>query len=323
MKISPEILQTYLKCPMKCWLHAAGEVSAGNAYAAWVKTQDETYCVTETSRFAGSLPTGEVEASAASDHLKSAKWTLASNVLAQAQVDSCSVESSIHAVERIPSEGRGKAAQFIPIRFIWRNKLTKDDRLLMAFDAFVLAQALGRDIAVTKIIHGDLRSCARQSAAISQDMSDGDETNASPQTTSTALSQAQPRVTKVKTSALVGEIRKDLEKIAALLASEKPPDLVLNRHCPECEFRDRCRQKAIETDDLSLLAGISAKGLCAATVYVLGPGNAQSDFRVLDFAQSLPNLQLHGRGLSGFPPFRRKGHSRLRGKPASAQKVVG
>jgi hypothetical protein len=47
------------------------------------------------------------------------------------------LESRLHAVERIPSEGRGKAAQFIPIRFIFRNKLTKDDRLLLAFDAFV------------------------------------------------------------------------------------------------------------------------------------------------------------------------------------------
>jgi hypothetical protein len=65
------------------------------------------------------------------------------------------LESRLHAIERLPSEGRGKAAQFIPIRFIFRNKLTKDDRLLLAFDAFVLAAALGRDLAVGKIIHGD------------------------------------------------------------------------------------------------------------------------------------------------------------------------
>ncbi len=38
-----------------------------------------------------------------------------------------------------------------------------------------------------------------------------------------------------------------------------PPDLVLNRHCGECEFRDRCRQRAIEKDDLSLLANMTEK----------------------------------------------------------------
>ena len=64
---------------------------------------------------------------------------------------------------------------------------------------------------------------------------------------------------KVKTSALAGEVRKRLEKIAALLSSPAPPDLVLNRHCAECEFQARCRKIAVEKDDLSLLAGMSAK----------------------------------------------------------------
>jgi hypothetical protein len=35
-------------------------------------------------------------------------------------------------------------------------------------------------------------------------------------------------------------------------------------------------------------------------------------------AEHLRNLQIHGRGLSGFPPFGREGYSRLRGKPAAA-----
>src|SRR5439155_20241153 len=58
--------------------------------------------------------------------------------------------------------------------------------------------------------------------------------------------------------ALEGEVRKRLEKITALLSNPAPPDLVLNRHCAECEFQARCRQKALEQDDLSLLAGMSA-----------------------------------------------------------------
>ena len=65
------------------------------------------------------------------------------------------MESRLHAVERVPSEGRGKPAQFIPIRFIFLNKLTKDDRLLLAFDALVLSEVLGREVSVGKIIHGD------------------------------------------------------------------------------------------------------------------------------------------------------------------------
>ena len=61
-------------------------------------------------------------------------------------------------------------------------------------------------------------------------------------------------VLKVKTSGLVSEVRTLIEKTAALLSGSLPPDLILNRHCAECEFQARCHQKAVEKDDLSLLA---------------------------------------------------------------------
>src|SRR5262249_10957336 len=38
-----------------------------------------------------------------------------------------------------------------------------------------------------------------------------------------------------------------------------PPQLQLNKHCTECEFQSRCRQLAMEKDDLSLLSGMSEK----------------------------------------------------------------
>jgi hypothetical protein len=62
---------------------------------------------------------------------------------------------------------------------------------------------------------------------------------------------------KVNTIALAGEGRKLTEKIGVLISSTSPPELILNRHCPECEFQNQCRQKAIEKDDLSMLSGIT------------------------------------------------------------------
>jgi len=84
MNISPELFQAYLKCPMKCWLRAAGESSTGNTYHEWVKTQDETYRSTETSRLVDKLPNGDVAISPDSENLKSAKWKLATNFGVQA-----------------------------------------------------------------------------------------------------------------------------------------------------------------------------------------------------------------------------------------------
>lgn len=202
MKITPDLFHAYLKCPTKCWLRATGEPPSGNTYAEWVKTQNELYRVAETERVIAGLPSDETAMSPEAENLKAAQWRLASSLTVQAQADSWIAESELHAVERMPSEGRGKAAQFIPIRFIYRNKLGKDDKLLLAFDAFVLSETLGRVVSLGKIIHGDDHATL-----------------------------------KVKTSALAGEVRKRLGKITALLASPTPPDLVLNRHCAECEFR--------------------------------------------------------------------------------------
>jgi predicted RecB family nuclease len=130
------------------------------------------------------------------------------------------IESTLHAVERIPSDTPGKPAQFIPTRFISTNKIGLHDKLLLAFDTHVLSEALGRRVEIGKIIYGDDRITLR-----------------------------------VKTDSLDSDLRKIIAKIAMLLSSPAPPDLVLN--CPQCEFQKQCRQKAVEEDDLSLLAGIS------------------------------------------------------------------
>ncbi len=224
MNISSDLFNAFLKCPTKCWLRAAGEPASGNAYAEWAKSQNRSYRATEIQRLVSETPKDEAAVSPPPENLKAAKWRLAANLAAHARINTSVLESEVHAVERAPSEGRGRPAQFIPIRFIFTNKLREDDKLLLAFDAFVLSEATGREISLGRIIHGDDHSAL-----------------------------------KVKTAALFGKVRKYLERIAGLLCSPTPPDLVLNRHCSECEFQTRCRPKAIGADDLSLLSNMSEK----------------------------------------------------------------
>ena len=224
MKITSDLFQAFLKCPTKCWLRATGESRSGNAYAEWVKSQTASYVATQTARLLSESPKDESAVSPALEEFKGGEWRLVTGVVTQAELNAYTLESKLHAIERMPSEGRGRPAKFVPMRFIFTNKLGRDEKLLLAFDALLLLEAMGREISVSKIIHGDDRATL-----------------------------------KVKTSSLAGEVRKEVEKIAALLSSPTPPNLVLNRHCAECEFQARCRQKAIETDDLSLLAGMSAK----------------------------------------------------------------
>jgi predicted RecB family nuclease len=107
---------------------------------------------------------------------------------------------------------------------MFTNKLTKEHKLLLALDALLLSEAIGYAVNLGKIVHGDSRATL-----------------------------------KVKTPGLVSEARKRIKDIAALLARNTPPDLVLNRHCGQCEFQARCRRQAMEKDGLSLLSGMSEK----------------------------------------------------------------
>jgi predicted RecB family nuclease len=221
MVINSHLFEAYLKCHTRCWLRSQGEPGESNSYAIWLQSQNEAYRSAGVRRLIESIPPNEYGADLpATGGLKAATWRLAVTFLAQAQC----LESGLHAVERLPSEGRGKPAQFIPIRFVFTNKLGENDKLLLEFDALVLSEVLGREVAFGKIIHGDDHA-----------------------------------LLKVKTSGLMGKARSHVERTRTLLSNSSRPDLVLKRHCAECESQMRCRQKAMEKDDLSLLANMTEK----------------------------------------------------------------
>jgi predicted RecB family nuclease len=132
------------------------------------------------------------------------------------------LSAKIHGVQRVTRTG--KADELIPIRFVHTNKLSPAHRLAAAFDAIVLSMAARKPIGIAKIIHGD---------AWVHD--------------------------NVRVAAQGEKLTKLIAKLRLLLAGADPPAPVLNRHCPECEFRDRCRDKAIQEDSLSLLARLGDK----------------------------------------------------------------
>jgi predicted RecB family nuclease len=67
------------------------------------------------------------------------------------------------------------------------------------------------------------------------------------------------RTKTVKISDHLPKTRQIVEEIASICFSREPPPLVLNEHCPTCDFQSRCRALAVERDDLSLLGSMTAK----------------------------------------------------------------
>lgn len=131
------------------------------------------------------------------------------------------------ALEREPAQGAAPEL-YRPVLFARHDKVTAVDRLLLAFGASVLARVQGGMPASGKVIHG-----------------------------------SDFRAARVKLATVSAEVQETVGRITALRDAPNPPPVRLNRHCPECEFRARCRAEAVAKDDLSLLRGLSAKQIAA------------------------------------------------------------
>ena len=221
MTVSSLIFESYLACPTKCWLRSRAEPATGNLYAEWARAQNETYfqdglkyllatCPESDRVIAPALPKNFEESDLAPRR--------------RCALDNKELDCSLQAIERVPSEGRGRPALFIPYRFEFANKLTKEHKLQLAFDAFLLSESIGREVSLGKIVHGESHATL-----------------------------------KVKTSVFAGEVRKRIKSVTALLTGSSPPEFLLNRHCGQCEFQARCRSQAREKDELSLLSNMSQK----------------------------------------------------------------
>jgi predicted RecB family nuclease len=219
MEITNQLFEAYLECPTKCWLLSHCEASLGNIYADWINAQSEAYRRDGVRRLLDDSCHNDIGINLITlVNCKEAKWALAVDVLAQTN----NLKSQLHAVKKVLSKDRDED-HYVPILFVLTNKLSQKDRQRIAFDALVISENLEREIFFGQIIHGE---------------------------NFTTL--------KVDISTLVDKLKRQIADIAALLSNHAPPDLLLKRYCAECEYQINCRQRALQQDDLSLLASMTA-----------------------------------------------------------------
>lgn len=113
---------------------------------------------------------------------------------------------------------------YYPLLFIKENKISIAHKLLLAFNALALASVQSSVPPVGKLIHG-----------------------------------SECKVASVKIEPLVKQVRRLLPTIKAVTTEQNSPTVTLNRHCSACEFRVACQKIAEETDNLSLMRGMSEK----------------------------------------------------------------
>jgi predicted RecB family nuclease len=113
---------------------------------------------------------------------------------------------------------------FAPVLLSPWDKLDTSGNLIVCFGALALSQATGALADTGTLIYGE-----------------------------------RLRRKAVKIRDHLARTRQIIEAIRATTCSQDPPPLVLNRHCAVCDFQPRCRDLAVERDDLSLLNAMTGK----------------------------------------------------------------
>ena len=220
MVISDTIFEAFLECPTKCWLQYNQKPGDDNVYTNFVKKQGNEYRSFGLSQFVlKTNPEKCVQSPLVQVPIKKIKWLLAYDFVAEKG----NWISRPDAVERVVNK-EDNTTRLLPIRFICKSKVGKINKILLAFDALILAKLFKINVSHGKLVYS-----------------------------------SECFTLKIALSSLIPEARKLTAEITKIIASNDQPDLILNRHCAECEYNTTCRQTAIQKGDLSLLSGMTAK----------------------------------------------------------------
>jgi predicted RecB family nuclease len=231
MQISESLFVAFCQCPYKALLKSNGEVGKVADYELVQKEADAKFKDQATERLLRSHTESQVSRETASLHFAiNAGVTL----IIGGRVEASGVALTFDLLERQVDRDDNRRTVYVPILFSHRNTLTREDSLFAAFHGIILCEALGQTIPFVKLVHGP----------------------------GFAVSKIK-LVAPTGTTRLVKEAQQLLDKSRKQIESNLPPLMILNSHCPSCEFKDRCHAEAVNRDDLSLLRGMSEKEILA------------------------------------------------------------
>jgi len=139
--ITDVIFAAFLNCKTKSYLNLSGGLESSSELSDWRREIQEDYrrrCQSKCRSIFLEQP--NISATSSLEDLKNANHQL---------VLGCTIEtpqfrSQLDAVERVSRRSNGKNGGYIPIRFVPNEKLSMHDKLLLAFDALTLGEAVPR-----------------------------------------------------------------------------------------------------------------------------------------------------------------------------------
>jgi predicted RecB family nuclease len=115
---------------------------------------------------------------------------------------------------------------YVPLLCLPSDKISNQQKLLLAFAGYSLAKAGYTVARFGRIIHG-----------------------------------SDHRTSRIQLDKLSREVNKTAKILDQMRAGDYAPPMILNSHCKLCRFSSHCRTKAIDKDDLSLISTVSGKDI--------------------------------------------------------------
>lgn len=124
-------------------------------------------------------------------------------------------------IEKVPQKSKLGDFSYVPNLIIPTEKTPKNDKIKLSIIALALSEVQGTQVNSGRVYH--------------------------------------PNGSKSINLSSIRKATKTLADIHRFAENQDEPILVLNKHCKVCEFHSYCLSKAKETDNLSLLSGITVK----------------------------------------------------------------
>jgi predicted RecB family nuclease len=219
MHITTDIVESFLQCRYKSYLQLVGEQGVPSEYERLLR---ETRARVRLAAMDKLLT--RYGASASLCHLTVTPAVLKrwAPLVLDATIEDEHLMLRFDALQRVPSPSQLGDFHYIPVLCHDAGRLSHVPRSLLAICGVMLGALQGRAPAYGLLIHGP--KC---------------------------------EIKRLPLSSHEGQARRVLQELRALQPGT-PPRLMLNSHCPRCEFRQRCQAEALAKDDLSLLRGLSA-----------------------------------------------------------------
>lgn len=225
-KITRNIIESYLNCKYKGHLKLAGESGTPSDYEMMLtaaRQASREQAVAELDARFGEGDAGRGTIETAAILRQGTPF------LVDVGLEDEGLSLRCDALKRVDGASKLGDHHYIPALHIHDDKAGRRHKLLLAVLGVVLARVQGLRPAHGLVIRGPVA-----------------------------------RLGKVRlNSKLYRQAEQVLAEVSRLQAGGEPPRLMLNGHCKDCEFRQRCRAASVEKNELSLLSGLSSKEVAA------------------------------------------------------------